>query len=813
MLETLRCESSHALRRLVRSPGFSFAVIVSLAVGIGADLTMLGLVDSLLFRPPAGVKDIDRIVDVRLRNYPDFVDLRDQARSLDDVAAWFAPPRPYALSDGDRVVPVQQMLASASLFPMLGVQPALGRFYTAEEDRPGGPHVAVLGYALWQRHFAGANDVLGRTMRVAGDVYTIIGVAPEGFTGVALSRIDLFLPVATTKFDASAAAYTSRDYAWVRVVARLAPNSTIAQARAEARLIYQRGNPGDTVRAWQVGAAGGQPADVHPVMELRRELATSSIPVSLWLAGVATMVLLIACANVAGLMLARTVGRRGEVAVRAALGASRARIALGFVIESGMLAVTGGVVALLLANWADTIIRRLILTDLAPVDAVLDHRRLLVAISLTGATAVLCGTWPAVSAVRGDLARAIAGAARSVSRAEAGVRRLLLITQLTLAMILLVGATLFTTSLRNASAVDLGMELDRVLISDLNVAGAEYDATRAHALVEPLLDRLRAIPGVRVAALSDAELNPLHISYGYSVPGRDSLPRVKAAEQFGFSAVTAGFLESIGARIELGRDFTNADRNARVIIVSRAFARLYWPGENPLGQCVKVGDGAQCNAVIGVLHDRRRAPGDTSAAIEAFVPLGSPAEPAELAKLYPLTTVTVLVDGDQARAISAVQRTLQEMLPDVATIRVRPALSVFDRALRAWRLGASLFSAFGAVALVLSMFGVYAATSHLVARRNREIAVRVALGATVRDVARLVIGEALLVAIAGAVLGLIGSAMLAHGIRAFLFGISPLAPAVYGAAVLMLGLTAVLASTLPARRASRVDPMVALRSE
>ena len=200
--DAARWELAYACRRLARSPGFALAVSLSLAVGIGADVTMLGLVDSIVFRPPSHVRDVERVVDIGVRTYPDYVDLRDHAGAFNGIAAWFAPPRPYVVNVADRVIPVQQMLASASLFSVLGAHPVLGRFYTSEEDRPGGPHVAILGYDFWQRQFAGAGDVLGRAVRVAGDVYSIVGVAPRDFTGVALTRVDVFLPITTTKFDA-----------------------------------------------------------------------------------------------------------------------------------------------------------------------------------------------------------------------------------------------------------------------------------------------------------------------------------------------------------------------------------------------------------------------------------------------------------------------------------------------------------------------------------------------------------------------------------------------------------------------------------
>src|SRR5437763_14826285 len=705
----------YALRTLARSPRFALAVVLSLALGIGTDVTMLGLADSLLFRPPAHVRGVDHLVDIRVRTYPDYVDLRDQTRSFSGVAGWWAPPRPYAITDGDRVVPVQQMLASGSLFPVLGVQPALGRFYTPAEDRPGGPHLAVLGYGLWRRQFASARDVLGRTLHVAGDGYTIVGVAPEGFTGVALTDVDLFLPITTTKFDAGPAALTTRNYSWVRVVARLAPGVTIAQAQAEAKVVYRRGNPDSSVSSWQIAMLGGQPADVHPVMGLRRELAAGSIPITLWLAGVATSVLLIACANVGGLLLARGVRNRREIAVRASLGASRGRLFRELLLETGILALVGGVLGFLASRWADGLIRRFILTDLAAVASPLDARLVGLAIGVTTVSALVSGVWPAVRVVRGNLTQEIGNATRSVSAPHARARRLLLASQLALAMVLVVGAALFTTSLWNARALDLGMSLDSVLVSDLDLAGAGYTPERAHALIDPITDRLLAIPGVRAVGLSDAGMRPGFITYGYSVPGRDSLPHVA-----NFSAVTPGFFETLGTPIVLGRGFAPADRNARVIIVSASFARRYGPGDAPIGKCVKVGDGkSPCLQVIGVSHDRHTAPGDTTTLYEAFVPLGSPGEPAGLAKLYPLTSVALRVDRDRGRVAQDAQQALQEILPDAPSIRVRPAMSLFDRTLRSWRLGTTLFIVFGAIAVTLALFGVYSVLEYLTAQRGR----------------------------------------------------------------------------------------------
>jgi predicted permease len=719
------------------------------------------------------------------------------------------------ITDDRGVITAQQMLASASLFRVTGVRPVLGRFYTEQEDRPGGPHVAVRGYALWQRAFGGARDVLGRSLHVAGDLYTVIGVAPAGFTGVALQQIDLILPITTTQFDASRVALTSRDYSWVRVVARLAPGATLARAQTEAKVVYARSNPGDTVQAWQIQVFGGPPAEVHPVMEQRREMAKTSIPVALWLTGVATAVLLIACANVAGLLIARSIPARRDAAIRAALGASRRRLIGELLLESGVLTLGGAIVAVVASRWADLVIRKLILTDLAPLPSSLDGRRLATALVVAIVTALIAGLWPALRAVRGDLAREMMLGGRLASRPCAHGRRALLVTQLALAMALVVGAGLFTTSLDKARALDLGMTLDHVLISDLNLSGAGYSVERARALVDPLIERLSAIPGVRSVALNTADMQPGWITYGYSVPGRDSLPRVRAAaERLHFSAVTPAFLSTLGTPIVRGRNFTTTDRSGRVIIVSEAFARVYWPGENPLGQCVKVGDGkSTCAEVIGVARDRHAAPGDTARLVETYVPLGSPAEPEELVRLFPVTSAAIRVDGDPALVAPVLQRTLQEMLPTAASIRVRPALSMFERPLRAWRLGAGVFTSFGAIALTLAVLGVYATIAYLVAQRRRELAIRVALGATGRHVSRVVFGETLLIAGLGAALGLVASIALARGVRAFLFGVSPLAISMHGGAAAVLILASLAATILPLRRALGVDPAVTLRDD
>jgi predicted permease len=813
LFHTIRLEVTFALRRLSRSPFFALGVVLSLTLGIAAEVTILAMLDALVLRPPAHVRDVERLVNVRLSTYPDYNDLKDQARSLAGVAAWFAPPRPYSLLEGERLVPAQEMLASASLFSVLGTQAMLGRFFTDAEDRPGGPHVAVLGNSFWTREFGGADDVLGKTIHVAGDIYTIIGVAPRGFDGVALTQIDLFLPITTTKFDAGSAALASRNYSWLHVVARLAPGVDIGRARAEAKIVFLRGNPGDTVRGQPTSPTGTTQADVMPLRQYRRELATANMPIALWLTAVATAVLLIACSNVAALILVRAIGARHSNVVRLALGASHGRIAIAMIFDSAVLAITGGGLALILSWSANVLICRRVFTDLAPVPSPFDARFVGMTVLVTSATSLVCLVWPTLGAARGSVATDVLNSGRTVAAKFGRSRRAMLIAQLSLTMVLLVGADLFAMSLHNARATDLGMSLDSVLISDLDLAGAGYTVSRARARVEPLIAQLLAIPGVRSAALSDAGMKPGWMTLDYSVPGVDSTTRGSTfTTTHGFSAVTAGFFTTLGMKIIQGRDFRPGDHDARVVIVSDGFARLYWGGQYPLGKCVRIGDAsAPCSEVIGIARDRRGAPGDSAKLIEAFVPLGSPAEPPKIAALFPLTSVALRIDGDVRRAAPSAQRVLQEEFPGAPFIRVRAARSMFERAERVWRLGTTVFSALGVLAIVLSLLGVYGATEYLVAQRRRELAIRAALGATPSDISKLVLREAVWVALAGVSVGTVAAVLLARGIHALLFGVSPVALGAYVLASTALFLTSIAAAVIPMRRAAAIEPTATLR--
>lgn len=803
-----------ALRRLTRSPGFTVAVVASLGVGIAADVTMIGIADALLYRPPAHVRDVNRLVAVDLsgtrNSYPDYLALREHADAFSGVAGYAR--RAYAMVEQGVVTPVQALLTSRSLFATLGVRPRLGRFFLPDEDRLDGPHVAVLGYRLWQNRFGGDATVLGRTVHVAGDEYTIIGVAPEGFIGAGSAPVDLFLPLASTKFDAGRAAITSRRYSWVELVARLTRGTTVQAARADAALVYRRALAADSASS-NFGASASYVA-VTPLMEARRASAGVNGSVSLLLAAIATMVLLIACANVAGLLLARGVRQRHETAMRAALGASRVRLLAEAAVDGLLLSIAGGAVALLLSRLGTSTIERTLLSDAAP-HIPIDPRIVAITALVTAATAVMVSVWPAWQATRGDPARSLNGAARGGTTSHLRARLALVTGQLGLTFVLVVGAELFGASLRNANDVDLGMTLDPVLVAQLNLAGAGYAPARVRAELPDLMARLAAVPGVIGVSGTGAGVLPGWMNYRYSVPGRDSFPAVRAQSGLpGYSAVTPGFFAAIGTPLVRGRDFTWSDLTRHVIIVSEPFAKLYWLHENPLGQCVKVGGSdAPCEEVIGVSAARRGGPTNAAPSPEAFVLLGSVAEPPLFLKLFPLSQIVVRTRGAAPDVAWSVQAVLQQRFPAAPIAPIRPALSLLDPVMRSWRLGADMFAAFGVMALVLAALGVYAMVAYSASQRRREVGIRLALGATARQIVRLLLTDTMRAVLVGLVLGVVAAFLGARAASTLLFGVSPAAPIIYAGGALLVIALALAAVATPAWRSTRVPPSEALREE
>jgi predicted permease len=814
----------YTFRRLRREPLFTAGVIATLALGVGANATMFGIVDQLLLRPPAHVLDPSAVhrlyvastdqtgVETTDRGfgYAAFTELRAASKSFVDLAAW-STPQPAALGRGTDAREISAGPATASLFTTLGVRPHLGRFFTEEEDRPPtGAAVVVLGHALWRTSFGGDTTVLGRTITVAGVNYEVIGVAPPGFSGVDLAKVDVWLPMTTTSSASVLRAnwWELRGIVWLDLFARLRPGVTAAQAEAELSVLYPR-----------FLASGSDPIPADRLTESRPRIVlggiqaargperSASTRVTLWLLGVSAVVLIIACANVTNLLLARAARRRREIAIQLAIGAGRGRLIRQLVLESLLLSIAGGGAGLIVARWGGGFVRALLLPSVAWDDTITDARVLVFTLVVVSLTGVLAGIIPAMQASRPDLTVALKAGAREGHGRRARTRTALLVTQAALSVVLLVGAGLFVLSLRNASHIPLGFQPARVLRMDTDLRAAGYSAAEARGLSEQIVARVRALPGVGSAALVGAVPFYSAISTRLRVPGRDSLPRMPGGLPL-TSPVSPEYFPTVGTRVLRGRAFTDADRvgSELVAMISETTARTLWPAGDALGQCMEVGaaDPIVCTVVVGVVEDVRWNDLEAEPRLHVYVPI---------AQRRATPTLLLRTKGEDAATTDAVRGVVYELAPRVAFVRLEPLTESIDSQLRPWKLGASMFTAFGVLALVIAAVGLYSMLAYMVTLRAHELSVRMALGATVSDVLRLVVGDGMRVTAAGVALGVVVALLLAPRLETLLYGVSARDPLVVGGvAVALLGV-AVVASLAPAMRAARSDPTVALRND
>jgi putative ABC transport system permease protein len=806
-----------AVRGLLKAPAFTIGVVLTLALGIGINATMFGVVDTLFLRAPAGVANPDRIVRVYFRRtygamgtftgagstFPSYTDLRDGVPGFAQTMAYTT--RAFGLGRGADAVEVKATAVSYQFFPMLGLKPALGRFFTDAEDRTGGDRVAVLTYRFWQRHFGGDPGVIGRALPLGKGTYTVIGVGPREFTGIDLAPVDLILPIhpAAEGEIVPAEAIGSRNWSWMSSIARLAPGVSAATAAAQATVAFRRG----------VSAEGRKDSTsqvmLGPIQESRRPETSSDAKVALWIGVVAAIVLLIACANVANLLLARGVARRRELAVRASLGAGRGGLIRALLTESLVLAFAGGVTAVVLAIWAGGAARGLLLPDLPSDVPLIDTRMLLFTGAAVLAATLLTGLVPAIQASRTDLVSAFKSGGHGTTGHGSATRTTLLVTQIALTLVLLVGAGLFVRSLRNVQDVDLGFDADRVLGVTINLSGAGMANAEANKVYLRLLDRFQQIPGVERAAASMG--TPFDNSWSQSTraEGIDSIPSVKSGGPY-YQAVTPGYFATIGTRVVRGRDFTAADvaGSPPVTIVGASFARLVWPRQEAIGKCLYLGDDSTrtCTRVVAVAADAKRGGVTETESLLYYVPF------AQYTDRPVINGVFVRMRPGTLGLAAALMREVQA----VGNLPFPKVQSIADQVvpqLRSWRLGAEAFTAFGLLALLIAATGIFAVLSYGVSQRTKEIGVRVALGAQSGHVVRMIVGQGMRAAVIGAVLGIVGAVGLGRAIASLLYQVPPTDPAVFGGVVVILLSVAAAAAYLPARRASQVAPMIALRSE
>ena len=819
VIDMLRIDARHAIRRIARAPGVSIAIVLSLAVGMASVVTLLGVVDSLFFRYPPGLREPKRVVGVgswamnaRL-SYPDYVDLRDQTQTLESVSA-FAIWN-YSARVGRGVAPARGLLASHSLLSTLGIAPTAGRAISPDEDRPGANPVAIISAPFRARYFRDDAAALGNIVRLGGLDFTIIGVLPASFTAPDLSPVDLVAPIENAPWFGGREALVNRDYRWVRIVGRLRPGVTESAASAEASAVYRRANVG--VRAVDQATLAREIIPVTSLATSRRDPSSPSGRIAVWLVGLAVVVLLIACANVASLLVARGIAEAHEIAIRAALGAGRARLVARSLTEIGIIVVAALLLAVLGTRVASSAVTTLLLGNtVAP--APLDVRTGLAATLVAAVTCAACAILPIIRLARTSPHEALTRHSRSTTGAHRGALRALVGAQIALGVVLVSEAAVFVASLRNALQVDLGIDVSHLVVADVDLRAAGLTEATANDATARALSAVRRLPGVVAAGMTNAASLPGYLNPPIRVPGRDSAPPGLEEWEPSASSVTPGYLEALGVSLRRGRAFSDDDVVARrpVALVSVRFAQLYWPGMDALGQCVQIGSRAAnvpCAQVVGVVGDRRGSPAAFHGTAEVYLPAASLSMPNELAQTFLGREVAVRVVAGRPDLRTALQQALLDAIPALTSVRVRVADEYLEVQTRSWRLGAVVIGAFAGVALVLTAVGVFSAWTHAVATRRRELGIRGALGALPRDLAWLVMREAVVVAGVGLAIGVAAAVAAANAVRAMTFGISATDPRVFAATALVFGAVTAVGALVPALRAAFTDPRTVLAAD
>jgi putative ABC transport system permease protein len=826
-LEAAGHEIRLAARGLGRAPGFTAAVVVMLALGIGVNAAMFGLADRLLLSPPAHVQDGDRLVRVLSEStppwtgeltatatlpYADYAAFRDGVSAFEAVAG-YTHPAFSVLGSGLEAMELRVVGATASYFPMLGVAPAVGRFFTAEEAaEPRGENVAVLSHALWRSQFGRDPAILGRELEIDNRTFTVIGVAPRGFHGVDLEPVQAWIPIsATTQAAQSPDWPATRWLNWVRIVGRLRSEASPEVAAAQATSVYL------AAEDYQQRYADDPTARIvtGSIIAARAPAVGQGTPqrsgrIALWLLGVSTVVLVIACVNVANLLLARGIRRRRETGVRLAMGIGRGRLGGHVLAETLLIAIMAGLLGLLLAHVGGELARLVLMPDFDWPGSPVDGRVLGFAGAAAVAAALVAGLIPALHAARSDVIGLLSLGGRGGTYRRSRLRSGLVMLQATLSVILLVAAGLFVRSLHNARTVALGYEPGRVALFTWHTSGLDWSAARVHEVYDASLERVLGLPDVEAAGLSLTSPMWSSMGAGLRVPGRDSVPTPPGMAGFMWDAVSPDYFRTLGTRVIRGRGFTDADvaGSTPVLIVTQAFADWVWPGEDAVGKCVVHVQGSDppCREVVGVVENVRYRHIEAAPDVMLFRPLaqGPP---------YPVRILTVRTHGDPERAMASVRAALVGMQSGLPPVQARLLRHQIDPQLQPWRLGASLFSAFGVLALLLAALGLYGVVAYDVAQRRRELGVRAALGARARHLMSLVMGDAFRVVGLGLVLGVAVALWAAPRVEMLLFDVAPRDGTVFGAVALLLLLAAGIAALLPGLRAVRVEPAEALRED
>jgi predicted permease len=831
-IERILQDVRYALRGLRLSPGFTVTAIATLGLGIGANAAMFGVIDRLMFRPFPYLRDPGSVHRVYLETtyngrtnsntvfpYTRYLDLVRGIGRFAEYAAVSEWRFGVGGGDGEDVRVRKVAGVSASFFDFFDAPPVLGRyFFDAEDTTPMGALVAVIGYTFWRTDLA-SGDVVGRNLKVGRLDYTIVGVAPERFVGtVSGGAPDVFVPITTIAANLGpwnqSSYFTTYSWDWTEVLVRRRPGVSVEAASADLGQAYVRSRAAARALNPRVMADSlARPrAIAGPVKTAAGPGAGPEAKVLLWVTGVAGIVLLIACASVANLMLTRVIRRRREITVRLALGVSRSRLVAQFVTEIVVLALLGAVAGLVIAQWSGIAIRSLLLPEGSPFNLFEDWRTIGVALACAATCTLLTAIAPALVATRSDLAVMLKSGAREGTHQRSRLQTGLLVFQVSLSVMLLVGAALFVKSFGNARALPLGYDARPVLEVFSDFRDLELDDSAGAIARTQLLAAAQALPGVDYAAAINSRLFRTNTAE-LRVDGIDS---VAALGRFNFQAATEAYFDVMQMRILRGRGLESRDRAGTplVTVVSESMGRVLWPGRDPIGECIRVsiGDGSDvdtvpCTTVVGIAQNTMQQ----NLTDDPMYMYYLPAE-----QVLPGQQSTMLLRMSGGSALSQMERVRRELtraMPGDGFVVVRPLQEVVDDKHRSWRLGATLFVAFGGLAFIVAVVGLYGVISYDVAGRMHELGVRIALGAQPGSVVRLVVTRGTRFAVAGSLIGLGFALGAARWVQPLLFHESASDPATYAFVGGAMVLVAVSASLVPALRASRADPAASLRAE
>jgi putative ABC transport system permease protein len=805
----------YATRMMGKNPGFSLVALVTLALGIGANTALFSVIDAALLRP-LPFHDPSRLVAMRCVDekdanfggeisYPAFLDWREQSRSFESMSVWNTSSFTY--TGGEQPESVPSAVVSANLFSMLGAAPAAGRTFTPEEDRPGGEQLPViLSYEFWQSHFGGDRTVLGRSLTLDHRAYSVVGIMPPHFQfPVQSARVELWTTMARD-LEGKTAIGSQRGVSYLQVIARLKPGISVASAQSDLALVQDRLNH--------------QYPDNRPrgvAIQSQSEAVAAPVRTALLiLLGAVGFVLLIACANVAGLLLARAAARQREITIRSALGASRGMIVRQLLIESMLLAMMGGVLGLLVARWSTLALVRMIPEGLARASEIgLDWRVLLFTFSIALVTGLLFGLAPAVQASKFDLNRSLSESRGSTNAAPMGarLRGALVVSQLAISFVLLIGCGLLLRSFVRLTQVDAGFRSDHVLTFLLDVPTQHYPRAQRPVFIRNLLQSTRNLPGVKSAsAIFGLPLSDQSVFTRLEIEGRPIAPSQRP--RVAFRIIEAGYFKAMGIRLVQGRSFVLRDEEGgpALAIVNQTFVQKMFNGENPIGRRIKpdisFGENRDpaMREIVGVVADVKSFRISGEAVPEVYAP-ETPAD------FIGEMTVVVRTANDPNALVPAVRALVSSMdkelpLRDVKTLDDYVSASISEP-----RFETTLLGIFAGLALTLTAIGLYGLVSYSVARRNREIGIRIALGASRESILGMVVREGSRLVAMGAGVGLVASLLASRLMRGMLYEIGVADPMTFLAVPLLLTAVALLASYVPARRATKVDPVLVLRDE